>query len=91
MYGVAGFNVNYPASTTNPILTPQPAAGGLGFGRLFSEAQFLQIAPTISYAISEKLSVGVAPHYHHVPALHGSPFHRATGRRSVHFRHGNPV
>ncbi len=61
MYGIAGFRANYPASTTNPILTPQPAAGGLGFGQLFSEAEFLQIVPTVAYAISDNLSIGVSP------------------------------
>ena len=61
MYGIAGFRANYPASTTNPILTPQPAAGGLGFGQLFSEAEFLQIVPTIAYAVSDNLSIGVSP------------------------------
>lgn len=61
MYGIAGFRVNYPASATNPILTPQPGAGGLGFGKVFAEAEFLQIVPTVSYAISENLSIGVAP------------------------------
>jgi len=64
MYGVAGFGVNYPASTTNPILTPQPSAGsgGVGgLGRLFSQAEVLQIAPTVSYALSKKLSIGFAP------------------------------
>ncbi len=61
MYGIAGFRVNYPGSATNPILTPQPANGGVGLGRILAEAEFLQIVPTISYAISPNLSFGVAP------------------------------
>ncbi len=63
MYGIAGFKVNYPGSspagTNNPILFPQVGFGGLG--RIYSEAEFVQIAPTISYAITENLSIGIAP------------------------------
>jgi len=64
LYGVAGFRVNYPGSATNPILTPQPSAasGGIGgLGRVFSEAELLQIVPTASYAVTDKLSIGIAP------------------------------
>ncbi|HYW79365.1 MAG TPA: outer membrane protein transport protein [Thermoguttaceae bacterium] len=58
MYGIAGFRVNYPGSDTNPVLMSQ-ANGGLG--HVVAEAEFLQVVPTISYAISPKLSFGVAP------------------------------
>lgn len=63
MYGVAGFRSNYPASPNleNPILSPQAADGGLGLGAVFAEAEILQIAPAVSYALTERLSVGVAP------------------------------
>ena len=60
MFGIGGFRVNYPASQTNPVLTPQPPLG-LGVGKLLSEAEILQIVPTLSYAVSERLSVGFAP------------------------------
>jgi long-chain fatty acid transport protein len=60
IFGVGGFRSNYPASATNPVLT-SPPPNGVGVGRLAAEAQLLQIVPTISYAISERLSVGVAP------------------------------
>lgn len=60
---VAGFMTNYPADPTNPILAPQrsPAAPLGGLGRVYSEAMFVDIAPTISYALSDRLSVGFAP------------------------------
>lgn len=61
LFGIAGFRVDYPGSTTNPILTPQPTAGGLGLGRISAEAEFFQIVPTVSYALSPKLAIGVAP------------------------------
>ncbi len=60
MYGIAGFKNGYPVDPTNPILSPQPPMG-VGFGRIFAEAQFFQIAPTIAYALTDNLAIGVAP------------------------------
>jgi long-chain fatty acid transport protein len=65
MFGIAGFNVNYPASNLaapggNPVLSPNPPAG-LGLGRIYTEAQYLQIIPTASLAITDRLSIGVGP------------------------------
>ncbi|HEX4128740.1 MAG TPA: outer membrane protein transport protein [Pirellulales bacterium] len=57
VFAVGGFGVNYPSSTTNPVLLPQPA----GLGRVFSQASIVQIIPTASYAVTDKLSIGVAP------------------------------
>jgi long-chain fatty acid transport protein len=54
---VAGFKTNYPASYTNPILTPQPT----GVGRLYSEAQFAQLTPVISLRLSERVAVAAGP------------------------------
>jgi long-chain fatty acid transport protein len=61
MFGIAGFASNYPASslttTHNPVLFPQQNSSivGLppGLGRINSSAQFFQIIPTASYAITE--------------------------------------
>jgi long-chain fatty acid transport protein len=61
IYGVGGFSANYAASTgANPILTPQ-APNGIGLGRTYAKAEVYQMAPTISYALTEKLSFGFAP------------------------------
>jgi long-chain fatty acid transport protein len=60
VFAVAGFGVNYPASATNPILTPQPP-NGVGLGSLFSELQVVQIAPTLALQVTDRLSVGVGP------------------------------
>ena len=60
VFAAAGFGVNYPASTTNPILMPQPP-NGAGLGSIFSEFQVLQIAPTISLQLSDRLSIGGGP------------------------------
>ena len=54
---VAGFKTNYASSFTNPILTPQPN----GVGRLYSEAQFAQITPVMSFQLTERLAVAVGP------------------------------
>ncbi len=53
LYGVAGFRNNMPAG---------PALASLGItGPAFADAEIMQIAPTLSYAISDQLSVGVSP------------------------------
>jgi long-chain fatty acid transport protein len=54
--GVGGFGVDYPASTTNPILAPQPN----GFGQVFSNYQLLKIIPAIAFAPTPKLWLGAA-------------------------------
>ena len=61
MFAVAGFGVNYPSSTTNPLLTPQLPQGGVGFGNIFSELQVLQIVGTGSIQLTDRLSVGGGP------------------------------
>ncbi len=63
MFGIAGFSVNYPASLTNPISVPQNnQPGGVGgLGHIYTDAQYFQIVPTVSYALSDKLSFGFGP------------------------------
>ena len=59
--GVGGSDVNYPASvlggTNNPILFPQP----LGLGRLSASVNVVQIDPTVSYQLTDRLAIGFAP------------------------------
>ncbi len=52
---VGGLKSNYPGSLTNPVLTP-----GL-LGSLYTDAQYLQLAPVFSYAVTERLSIGFGP------------------------------
>ena len=57
IFGIGGFSTNYPASTPptgNPILFPQPG----GIGRIFSDAEIYQLVPSISYQLTDKLSIG---------------------------------
>jgi len=63
IFGIGGFSANYPASTTNPILLPQPSAAAPlgGLGQIFAQAQIFQIVPTVSYALTERFSIGFAP------------------------------
>jgi long-chain fatty acid transport protein len=63
MFAIGGFQTNYPASTSNPVLMPQGnTPGGFGgLGRIDTQSQFFQIVPTASYAITDRLSVGLAP------------------------------
>jgi len=64
VYGIGGFSSNFPSSAlgpgANPILTPQPP-NGIGVGRVYSHADIYQVAPTVSYALTEKLSFGFSP------------------------------
>lgn len=49
---IAGFANNLPNDPSNLLVASGPA---------FASAEFLQIVPTISYALSDRLSIGVAP------------------------------
>ena len=60
LFSLAGFGVNYPSSTTNPILSPQPPFG-VGLGSIYSNLQVLQIAPTVSVQLTDRLSIGGGP------------------------------
>lgn len=60
IFAAGGFAVNYPASLVNPILTAQPPKG-LGLGPVTAELQVMQIIPTVSAQLTERLSFGFAP------------------------------
>lgn len=52
LFGIGGFRNNMPANPNSPILAAGP---------LFADAEILQLAPTVSYALNERLSIGFAP------------------------------
>lgn len=60
MITAAGFAVNYPASLTNPIVTPPPPVG-LGVGKVYTDVQVFQLVPTASVQVTDRLAVGVSP------------------------------
>jgi long-chain fatty acid transport protein len=60
IFAIGGFSTNYPASASNPVLTPPPPVG-LGLGHVYAQLQVLQVVPTLSYQLTDRLSVGVSP------------------------------
>jgi long-chain fatty acid transport protein len=60
MFSIGGFGVNLPGSSAqspeNPILSP--AFGG---GPVYSKLAVLQLAPTASLKLTDRLSIGLAP------------------------------
>lgn len=54
--GLAGFGVDYPQDSTNPLLAPQPQ----GFGRVYSNYQLLKIPVTVAFQVSPDLSIGAS-------------------------------
>ena len=60
---VAGFKTNYPADLTNPVLAPVSNTPGLpgGLGSLYSEAQFMEVVPVVSFAVTDRMSIGFGP------------------------------
>jgi long-chain fatty acid transport protein len=60
IYGIAGFGTNYRQDNSNPIVTAPPPAG-LGLGSLFSQYQVLQVAPSVAFQVTDRLSIGFAP------------------------------
>jgi len=58
VFGVSGFGVTFPESTSNPINFPQSMGG---FGRLESNYMLLQVGFTYAYQLSDKFSVGIEP------------------------------
>ena len=57
-FGISGFGVTFPESTTNPITMPQSMGG---FGRIKSDYVLLQIGLTYAYEISDQFSIGIEP------------------------------
>lgn len=56
LYSFAGFAQNLPSVVGHPILDPASPVSPL-----YSDAQFFQIVPTFSRAITDRLSIGFAP------------------------------
>lgn len=53
VYAIAGFRNNQPAG---------PTFAQIGIGsQVFADAEYLQLAPTVSWALTDRLSFGIAP------------------------------
>ena len=63
LFSAAGFRTNFPSSVTNPVFVPQSNTIGVpgGLGQVYTEAAFLQIIPTVSWQVADRVSVGFGP------------------------------
>ena len=74
LFGVSGFGVDFPQSSTNPINLPQDQGG---FGHVKSAYMLMQVGVTYSFAITEKLSVGIEPIFNYESLkVHPNPLAR---------------
>ncbi len=62
VFGISGFGVTFPQSTTNPINMPQSMGG---FGKIESDYMLLQVGFTWAYELSDKLSIGIEPTFNY--------------------------
>lgn len=60
VFSIGGLGADYPEDSGNPLLSAPPPAG-VGGGEVFARLQLFQAAPTASFAITDNLSVGLAP------------------------------
>ncbi len=71
VFGISGFGVTFPESTTNPINFPQSQGG---FGRLESNYMLLQVGFTYAYQLSDKFSIGIEPTFNYATLkVHPNP------------------
>lgn len=76
-FGISGFGVTFPESTTNPINMPQSMGG---FGRIESDYILLQVGFTWAYKLSNEFSIGVEPTFNYATlALMPNPTANPTG------------
>lgn len=61
-FGISGFGVTFPESSTNPISMPQSVGG---FGKILSDYSLLQIGVTYAYKVSPEFSIGLAPTFNY--------------------------
>jgi long-chain fatty acid transport protein len=54
---IGGFATNYAASASNPLFMPPP----VGFGHMYSRLCIMQIAPTLSGQLTDRLAFGFGP------------------------------
>lgn len=61
LLALGGGGVNYPGDPSNPVLAPTGPFGQLVLGPTFANMQLLQLTPTVSYQVTDRLVVGVGP------------------------------
>ncbi|QDU23904.1 OmpP1/FadL family transporter [Urbifossiella limnaea] len=61
LIALGGGGVNFPGDANNPILSPTGPFGQVVLGPTFANMQLLQLTPTVSYQVTDRLVVGVGP------------------------------
>ena len=61
VFTVGGFGTNYRADNGNPILSPNLIPFGVGLGSLYTSFEAIQLTPTISVQVTDRLSIGGGP------------------------------
>jgi long-chain fatty acid transport protein len=61
LLALGGGGVNFPGDPNNPILSPTGPFGQFAIGPVFANMQLLQLNPTVSYQVTDRLVVGVGP------------------------------
>lgn len=61
LLALGGGGVNYPGDPNNPVLSSTGPFGQLVLGPTFANMQLLQLTPTVSYQVTDRLVVGLGP------------------------------
>jgi long-chain fatty acid transport protein len=61
LFTIGGGGVNFPGTPGNPILSPTGPLGKTVFGPIESNMTLLQVNPTVSYQVTDRLIVGIGP------------------------------
>ncbi len=61
LFGLGGGNVNFPGSSTNPVLSPRNPPKTFGLGPIYANIALLSINPMASVKIADGWSVGGGP------------------------------
>jgi long-chain fatty acid transport protein len=61
LIALGGGGVNFPGDANNPVLSPTGPLGQIVLGPTFASMQLLQLNPTVSYQVTDRLVVGVGP------------------------------
>lgn len=61
LLALGGGGVNFPGDVNNPILSPTGPFGQVVLGPTFANMQLLQLNPTVSYQVTDRLVVGLGP------------------------------
>jgi long-chain fatty acid transport protein len=61
LLALGGGGVNFPGDANNPLLAPSGPLNQFVLGPTYSNMQFLQLSPNVSYQLTDRLVVGAGP------------------------------